>query len=126
MLHLAERTPRVRNVAVHTVKLGVVPNVEDIAAELHEPTLAEFGLFIEAHVPVVDARATADRTRSIADGAGGYGRVREEIRIENESVVLSDILCVERSGKIRLAGELEQVRRVQFFDVVLRSDTNRE
>src|SRR5215470_7384788 len=67
MQDLAERATLVRDIAIDRVKLRVIPNVEEVGAKFHRQSLSQLGLLGKAHIPVVDARTTAERTRRIAD-----------------------------------------------------------
>src|SRR5271163_2436467 len=111
-LNLSKGAAGVRHVAIDAVELRVIPDVEDVAAELHIPAFSETRLFNETHVPVVDAWSATDGTRRIADGSGRHGRIGEESWIKHEAVILANILGVERRVQVRFAGEFEQVGRV--------------
>ncbi len=85
----------------------------------------------EAHIPVVDAWRTADRTRCVADRSR-----REPWRscncdwVKRQSTMFSGIPLHQRarcvSGRpVRLAGRLEK-RAQELFDVVRRSDADRK
>src|SRR5262249_1196463 len=93
--HLAKRASLVGNVAVHGIELSMIPNVEEIRAEFHLQTLAEFGLFREAHVPVVEARAAAERARSIADRPRRDSSIRHQVRIKG---ITGNRLASRQSG----------------------------
>src|SRR5580704_7705818 len=126
VLHLSKRAARIRNVAVHAVELRVVPDVEDVAAELHVPSLTETGFLHETHIPIVDARTAADGTRSVSDGARRHGCVGEQSRIKHEAVIFANVLRVKRSGEVWFTGSLEQESGIQFFHVIRRGDADWE
>src|SRR5258708_39283577 len=82
MQHLAKCPALVGNIAIHSIELSMVPNVENVGAELHLEPFSKGSLFGEAHVPVIDPRTAADRTRSVANGSGLNGGISEQIWIE--------------------------------------------
>ena len=60
MKWLTECGALIAHIAIHAIKLRVVPNVENIASEFHVQPLRERSLFREAHVRIVDAGPAAD------------------------------------------------------------------
>src|SRR6266436_5257417 len=149
MQYLAKRPALVGYVAINGVELRVVPDIEDVGPELHLPSLSKSGLFGEAHVPVVDSRAAADRARGVANCSRCNRGVREQIRIEGitgnrlagRERGINDLCqwtregrayraprvdCFEGADEVWLARRLEVKCGVELLNVILRGDADRE
>jgi hypothetical protein len=60
----------------------VVPDIENIRAKFHQYPFAEHGLFVEAHVRLIDSRTAANGSRSISNCSGGDSVVCKKVGIK--------------------------------------------
>src|SRR5207249_789005 len=145
MQHLAEGGAYIGDVAIDGVELRVVPEVENVATKFHLESFAQLGPLREAHIPVVDSGATANRARRIADGTQRNGRVRKDVGIKGKTgnglaspggwveglrqgtraggtngVARIDRLELRPGTEVRLTRLLEVKGGIQQFNVILR------
>src|SRR5450755_588839 len=123
MLYLTKRAAQVRNVAINAVKLRMVPNVKEIAAEFHLKALGKLRGLVKAYVPVVESGTATDGAGRVTNGAqcgAGYGGiVVKDSGIESKAGLAGDsggtararhararIQFFERGDNVRLAGRL--------------------